>query len=174
MFFFVVSTIGLILFLTNLIPIPYIGGFHTLFNLDLLISRNNSPIIGDASYPSWLIINNNYEYFQKSIVKIFYFLYSPFIWDIKSIYQMIGLVDGMLYAILTIYIFRNWRAIWANPITRIFILIFITYVIVYAAGTGNFGTGIRHRSKFVVILIVLAAPRIHKLIFSFKKKLYKK
>ena len=84
-----------------------------------------SPFVWACQVLDWLIINNNYEYFPKSIVKIFYFLYSPFIWDIKSIYQIIGLVDGMLYAILTIYLFRNWRTIWANPITRIFILIFI-------------------------------------------------
>ena len=174
LFFIVASTTIVILFLTNLISIPYIGGFHALFNLDLLISKSNSAIIGNASYPSWLIINNNYEYFPKSIVKIFYFLYSPFIWDIKSIYQIIGLVDGMLYAILTIYLFRNWRTIWANPITRIFILIFIAYVIVYGLSVGNFGTGIRHRSKFVVILIILVAPKIQKFIFSTKKKLYKK
>ena len=41
-------------------------------------------------------------------------------------------------------------------------VLFIIYLIIYGIGTGNFGTGIRHRSKFVVILIVLAAPKIHK------------
>ena len=82
---------------------------------------------------------------------------------------MMGLVDGMLYVILTIYLFRNWRTIWANPITRIFIFIFIAYLIIYGISIGNFGTGIRHRSKFVVILIVLVAPKIQKFIFSILK-----
>jgi len=56
----------------------------------------------------------------------------------------------------------------------ILILIFICYLIVYGISVGNFGTGIRHRSKFVVMLIILAAPKIHKFIFSNKKKIYNK
>jgi 4-amino-4-deoxy-L-arabinose transferase-like glycosyltransferase len=173
-FYIIISTISLILFLTNQFSIPYVGGFHALLNLDLLISKVNDYVIGAASYPSWLVVNNNLEFFPKSIIKIFYFLYSPFIWDIKSIYQMLGLIDGVTYFILTLYVVRNWHIIWENPITRIFIFILIAYLIIYGISIGNFGTGIRHRSKLVVILIVLAAPKIHKLIFSFKKKLYKK
>ena len=39
---------------------------------------------------------------------------------------------------------------------------------VHGIGVGNFGTGIRHRSKFAVIFILLAAPLLKKIIF--KKK----
>lgn len=173
-FLIILSLIPLILFLTNNIGVPYIGGIQTLFNLDAFIPKINNYMLGTSSYPSWLTINNNYELFTKTIIKIFYFIYSPFIWDIKTPYHIIGLFDGMLYFILTIYVIKNWHAIWANPTTRIFILLFISYVIIYGISIGNFGTGIRHRSKFVVILIVLAAPKIHKFIFSAKKKLYKR
>ena len=68
---------------------------------------------------------------------------------------------------------KNWNAIWSNSVTRIFVLILVAYLIVYGIGVGNFGTGIRHRSKFIVIFVILAAPKIQKFIFSFKKKLYK-
>ena len=125
-----------------------------------------------ASYPSWLTINNNYELFTKTIFKIFYFLYSPFFWDIKSSYHLIGLFDGILYIVLSIYVLKNWNAILENPSSRIFILLLLSYAIIYGISVGNFGTGIRHRSKFAVILIVLAAPKIHRFIFSLKKKLY--
>ena len=37
----------------------------------------------------------------------------------------------------------------------------------------NFGTVIRHRSKFVIILIILAAPKILKLIFKKTENNYK-
>jgi len=50
----------------------------------------------------------------------------------------------------------------------------IVYVTIHGLGVGNFGTAIRHKSKFVVILIVLAAPKIHKFILSTQKKTYKK
>ena len=173
-FFIILSLVPLILFLTDNIKIHYLGDIKTLFNLYEYIPTINKFIQDDASYPSWLIINENSEFLAKAVIKILYFLYSPFVWDLKSIYHIFGLFDGILYFILTIYVIKNRHAIWSNPVTKIFVLLFITYLIVYGISIGNFGTGIRHRSKFVVILIVLAAPKIHKFIFSTKKKLYNK
>ena len=173
-FIIIISLIPLTLFLTDNFKIPYIGGIQTLFEIENSLNQINSFIIDIASYPSWLTINNGYELFVKTIFKIFYFLFSPFIWDIKSSYHLIGLFDGTLYMILTIYVIKNWHSIWQNPVTRIFLLIFISYIVIYGLGIGNFGTAIRHRSKFVVMLIILAAPKIHRFIFSTHKKLYNK
>lgn len=162
------------LFLTNNFRIPYFGNAQTLFDIENLLARINNPLAGTASYPSWLIINNIFELLTKAVFKIFYFLFSPFIWDIKSSYHLLGLFDGTLYIILAIYVFKNRHSVWHNPVTRIFLLIFISYIVLYGIGSGNFGTGIRHRSKFVVMLIILAAPKIHRFIFSTHKKLYYK
>ena len=170
----ILSSIPLILIYKGTISLPYIGSMDTLFNLEAYLPRINSAIRDSASYPVWFVINSNYEIYTKGIFKIFYFLYSPFIWDIKSTHHLIGVFDGTLYILLTIYLIKNWHGIWENPAMRILLLIFIVYIAMYGLGVGNFGTGIRHRSKFVVILIVLAAPKLHKFIFSVKKKLYKK
>lgn len=171
--FMIVSLIPLILFFTNNLEIPYIGGAKTIFFLDKLIDKINSFLHGTASYPSWLLIENNYELFAKGIIKIIYFLYAPFLWDLKTPIHIVGFFDGMLYIILTYYVIKNWNVIWSNSFTRIIIIILLVYLITYGIGVGNFGTSIRHRSKFVVLFIILAAPKIKKLIFSFKKKLYK-
>lgn len=168
-FVIVILSIPLVMLLTDNISINYLP---SLFDISAIIYKSNLGIHDIASYPSWLTVNNNYELFTKGIIKSFYFLYSPFIWDIKTPYHLIGLLDGTLYLILTFYIIKNWHIIWTNPITRIIVLILIAYIIVYGLGVGNFGTGIRHRSKFTVLFIVLAAPKIHKFIFSTKKKLY--
>ena len=40
------------------------------------------------------------------------------------------------------------------------------YVFAYSFGVGNFGTGIRHRLKFIGILIAIAAPKIARIKFS--------
>jgi hypothetical protein len=173
-FLIIIYLIPLILFANNYIQLPYIGGIKTLFNLDKFIPKINNYINDTASYPEWFIITNNLEFYSKGIIKIFYFVYSPFIWDIESYHHLLGLFDGILYIILTIYVIKNWQAIWENPITRLFILLFIVYIIIYGISIGNFGAATRHRSKFVVILIVLAAPKLHKFIFSTKNKIYKK
>jgi 4-amino-4-deoxy-L-arabinose transferase-like glycosyltransferase len=170
----IILSLPIITYLNGNFKIPYLGYYGDLINNDYLLLQANNGIVDLASHPSWLIINNYYEIIPKGIVKIFYFLYSPFIWSIKAPHHIIGIFDGLLYFGLTIYVFKNWRHIWTNPITRIFILLFIGYVIVYGFGLGNFGAIIRHRSKFAVILIILACPMIPKFIFSTKKKLYNK
>ena len=116
--------------------------------------KANIGLRDDASYPSFLIINDYFELIPKIILKMFYFLYSPFIWDVHQVNHIMGLLDGLIYFILTILLFKNWRAIWSNPVSRIFILIFICYLIFYSFGLGNFGTVIRHY-QIAIILIIL-------------------
>ena len=41
----------------------------------------------------------------------------------------------------------------------------IAYLYLVFIGVGNFGTSIRHRAKFVIALILIAAPFFPKLIF---------
>ncbi|WP_292257496.1 hypothetical protein, partial [Marinospirillum sp.] len=52
--------------------------------------------------------------------------------------------------------------------TRAILFILVGYILVFSFGTGNFGTGLRHRAKFVAGFIILAAPLLPML--SFKSK----
>lgn len=173
-FFIILLLIPTILFLNNKLSIPYIPN---LYDLDAILFAANvgmKYLEAGSEYPSFLLINNIYELIPKTIMKAIYFLYSPFIWDIKKTYHIIGFLDAIPYFILSFYLIKNINAIWENPITRVFLLMFILYVMIHGLGVGNFGTAIRHKSKFVVILIILVAPKIHKFILSTQKKTYKK
>jgi len=46
------------------------------------------------------------------------------------------------------------------------LILLLSYLFVFGIGVGNFGTGIRHRSKFVVMFILLAAPLLKKIVFK--------
>ena len=81
-----------------------------------------------------------------------------------------GVLDGFLHILLVYYIFRNRKVIWADPALKIIISILIVYLFVYGIAVGNFGTGLRHRAKFIVMFILLAAPLLPKLSFSKKIK----
>lgn len=173
LFVMIISSIPLILYFTNNLGFPYIGNIDAILILDKIIDRINFYIQDSASYPTWFYINNNYELLTKGTLKVIYFMYAPFLWDLKKTVHIIGFFDAMFYLILTFYIIKNWNAICSNSVTRTFFLILVIYLIIYGIGVGNFGTGIRHRSKFFVIFVILAAPKIQKFLFSFKKKLYK-
>ena len=86
----------------------------------------------------------------------------------KESKHLIGMFDGFLYMYLVFLILRNLKVIWRDRALRIILLILLSYIFVFGVGVGNFGTGLRHRSKFVVMFILLAAPLIKRLVF-FKK-----
>ena len=80
------------------------------------------------------------------------------------------MIDAFLYMYLVFLIFQNRKIIWKDPALRVLLIILLSYLIVFGVGVGNFGTGIRHRSKFVIMFILLAAPLINRLIFIKKTK----
>ena len=84
----------------------------------------------------------------------------------KEVRHLIGLFDAFLYIYLFILILKNFKTIWKNPALRIILLILGSYVMAFAVGVGNFGTGIRHRSKFAIMFILLVAPSIKKLVIK--------
>ena len=119
-----------------------------------------------SSFPSWTVPEDTAEIIYLTPVRMFYFLYAPFPWDIKRPTHLMGLFDVIFYIYLSFCIFRNRKILFENPKTRFLIIVFAVYVAVYSFGVGNFGTTIRHRVKFVEILIAIAAPLILKIKFS--------
>jgi len=160
------------LYFTNKVSIPYLETFNNI-DLNFLKEVTNLKIKGDASYPELTKVNSNIEFIYKIPIKAVYFLFSPFPWEIKKLSHMIGLVDSFLYIILTYLIFCNRKEIWEDPAMKVILLILLSYFIVFGLGVGNFGSGIRHRSKFVIEMILLAAPLIPNFVFINNKKLMK-
>ena len=126
---------------------------------------------GGAKFPEWLLPKSNIEVIYKAPFRIIHFLYAPFIWDVKKPSHFLGIFDSFLYIYLSYLIFSNRGKIFSDPILKIIFFILLAYIIVYGISVGNFGTGIRHRSKFVMLLILLAAPLLPKFTLSKKKNL---
>ena len=165
---FILLTYVFILYFSNEITIPYLRDFQSITDPDVLLRKMKKSVMGEASYPEWTIATSPIEFLYKIPIRAIYFLFAPFPWDIKETKHIIGMFDGILFIYLTILIFINIKVIWRNFALKIILLILASYIIVFAVGVGNFGTGIRHRSKFVFMFVLLAAPFINNFIFSKK------
>ena len=137
-------------------------------------TRSSNDNDSGAGYPSWTKPKDIIEIIYLTPVRMFYFLYAPFPWDIKRFTHLIGLFDAILYIYLSFCILRNRKILYKNPKTYFLIMILMTYIFVYSFGVGNFGSAIRHRLKFIGIFIAIAAPRIAKIKFSKSKVRIKK
>lgn len=127
-----------------------------------------------ASFPEWTKISTVPELLVKLPARVAYFVYAPFPWDVNKPAHLIGLLDGILYLLLTVFIWRNRAMIWADPAARAILFILVAYIVVFSFGVGNFGAGIRHRAKFVAGFIILAAPLLPMLRFGSSLKTAKK
>ena len=123
-------------------------------------TRSSGDSDTGAGYPSWTVPTNLIEIVYLAPIRMAYFLYSPFPWDIKRLVHFVGFFDVFFYLYLSFCIIRNRKILYENPQTRFLIMILLIYIFIYSFGVGNFGTGIRHRLKFIGIFIAIAAPAI--------------
>ena len=159
------------LYFTNKISLPYLQTFNKSINPAFLKHEViNLKVKGGAAYPEWTKIDTNIEFLYKVPIRAVYFLFSPFPWEINRLSHLAGLLDSFLYMILAYLIFQNRKVIWKDPALRTMLIILFSYFIIYGVGVGNFGSGIRHRTKFTIELILLAAPLLPRFIFSKKRE----
>ena len=161
-------------YLSNKIEVPYLGDFEESKNINILIAKTTISTRGNASWPEWTKINSPIEALYKSPLRSMYFIFAPFPWNINKLSHLTGVLDSFLYMYLVFLIFCNRKVIWRDPSLRFILILLVSYVFVFGFGVGNFGTGIRHRSKFIIMFILLAAPLIKSFILSKKRDKVKK
>ena len=150
--------------------IPKLGSFEDLININRLYVHQANSTDGDAAYPTWLIISTPAELFYKGPIRVLYFLFSPYIWDITKMSHLIGVLDSFIYIYLTYLILLNKKIILSDRVLKIILIILIAYIVLFGISVGNFGTGIRHRSKFIIMIVLLVAPLLPKFVVKLKNK----
>ena len=165
---FSIISIFYLISISNLIP--KIGGLINNVDSEIILDKIASRNINNAAYPEWIIPKTEFELIYKAPIRIIYFMFSPFLWDIKKNAHFLGFFDGMFHIMLFFLFIKNFKLIWGDRTLRIIFIILASYLVFFGIGTGNFGTGIRHRTKFLIILIIMVAPWIPKFVLKKNKK----
>lgn len=150
--------------------IPKIKSLNTLLNAKVAITEISQRNVKRAAFPEWTVPKTEFELLYKSPIRIIYFLFSPFPWDVKKPSHLFGLFDGLFHLLLIYFLIKNFRKIWDNKTLRIILLILVAYYVLFGVSTGNFGTGLRHRTKFIIVLILMVAPWIPNITLGKAKK----
>lgn len=137
--FLIVAVIGAIIIVTQ--------------NADSFIDKTNAETGGGSTYLAALEINNPIEFIMYAPIKGFYLLYSPMPWLIRGGLDILTFVfDTCLWGYATYNILRNFRKI-DTKYKMLFLAIFVAGM-VYGMGTHNTGTAMRHRNKFMSLMLV--------------------
>jgi hypothetical protein len=90
-------------------------------------------------------------------LRIVYFLFAPFPWMATQASDLVGVLDGLLYLGLLTVMLRGRHQLFRDPENRALVLMLACGVVLFAVGTSNYGTAIRHRAKLLPLIVVLSA-----------------
>lgn len=111
---------------------------------------------------------------SASLLFVFYML-APFPWQLSTGLDLVGAADSWFRALLIIFSIRAWRA--RSPgvsasVHRLLIWLYFSMSFLWAMGTINYGTGMRHHVVAVWIPVLLGLPplldALHKLISRYR------
>lgn len=151
-----------ILFSCFLIAIPLYESISTFFPMEYLPGKISLETItgkyfesGRSDYVSSVAVHTIGEFIFWSIYRMIYFWISPTPRFWNSSVDIIGfLFDSVPMFFIFIQIFKNIRREkrYSKSLAGLYIL--LAYTIIYAWGTANAGTAMRHRDQFLGIMVM--------------------
>lgn len=114
---------------------------------------------GGSDYLTWLDLSSPSKLLLFSPLKMFYFLYSPIVLDWRGLNDIAAfLMDSSFYLLISWFVLTR-KVI--NPqhklLKRYLLISMVITTFLFAFGTSNTGTAIRHRAKLSSIMFALWA-----------------
>jgi hypothetical protein len=156
----VLLAIGLYAFLGTGLGLDKAGGrVGNLVNLEVVQRKLRAgDATGRAGYLTDMVPRTWLDLVWQAPVRTVYFLFAPFPWMVRTPLDLIGfLISLMTFGMLGFYLLRV-RTIWREPVCRALSIFLLIILMVFAMATRNYGTAIRHKSKFLSTALVLLAP----------------
>lgn len=135
-------------------------------DLDKLNWISESSADGRAAYLKGFTFSNPVLTVLFLPVRVAFFLYAPFIWMVRNMLDVFGFIDGLLYILVSYHSIRHVRAILmkksAASRNERFVLyvgiMLICMLAMFAIGTSNYGTALRHRAKLIYLFVIICGP----------------
>ena len=126
-----------------------------------IASQQERYAIGRAAYLTNLTARNVWDLIWQAPIRIAYFLFAPFPWMVTSRLDYLGLFDALLYLVLAVGVIWSFVRQCTRKQPTLVIMLFVlafwaVEVATFAITTSNYGAAVRHRAKFVPVLISLA------------------
>lgn len=125
------------------------------FSFDRVGQKLTASAQDRAQYLSNLRVTTPKTALLQSPTRVAYFLFSPFMWMIRKPEDAFGVLDGLLQIGFFVTLIRRLGRIRNTMGGLSLVFVLVALVAVFAFGTSNYGTAIRHRAKLVPLVLVL-------------------
>jgi uncharacterized membrane protein len=140
--------------------LDYVGGSLSNVDFDFVVDRSDRAAYGGLSYLEGVVPSSVPVFVLQLPVRLAYFLWSPFPWQIRELQHVLGIVDGVIFAALAVLVVRARDGMFRSVVLRTLLVMVVGFSLVHAVGVSNSGTAIRHRQKIYPALAVLAAASV--------------
>lgn len=116
------------------------------------------PVVAGSTYLLWMQKLGVGLRMLLSPVRMFYLLFSPLPFDWRGLSDVaVFCIDSLVYIVLVVLMFRPPLLGGAAQLKRFLGYAVLVLTFVFALGTTNAGTAVRHRAKFLPVLVLAAA-----------------
>ena len=116
------------------------------------------PVVAGSTYLLWMQKLGVGLRLLLSPVRMFYLLFSPLPFDWRGLSDVaVFCIDSLVYVVLVVLMFRPPLLGGAAQLKRFLGYAVLVLTFVFALGTTNAGTAVRHRAKFLPVLVLAAA-----------------
>lgn len=119
------------------------------------------PVVAGSTYLLWMQKLGVGLRLLLSPVRMFYLLFSPLPFEWRGLSDVVVFcVDSLFYIVLTVMMFLRPLLGKTVQLKRFLIYAVLAVTFVFSLGTSNAGTAVRHRAKFLPVMVLAAALSI--------------
>lgn len=139
-----------------------VGALENLASEEALSRTSREESLGGSGYPAFVSGIDPVSKPWGIPIRMAYFLFSPFPWDISSPRHLQGLLASFVFLAIAFSMWRGRNRYKGNRQAKAILIITLFMVFVFSFGTTNIGTSIRHRTKFLFALLSLSCGALIK------------
>ncbi|WP_121820808.1 glycosyltransferase family 39 protein [Halostella salina] len=133
--------------------------FAALFPVDALNARLQYRSAGGAAYLDFMRYESWLDVLLAAPVRAIYFQFAPFPLHVTSAFDVVAVLSLPLLIAFAVVAVVSLRGVETDPRVEMFLgVVYLGGVVGYGLIDSNFGTTIRHRSVFVLLLAAFCAP----------------
>lgn len=116
------------------------------------------PVVAGSTYLLWMQKLGVGVRLLLSPVRMFYLLFSPLPFEWRELSDVVVFcVDSLFYIVLTVMMFLRPLRGKTVQLKRFLIYAVLVVTLIFSIGTSNAGTAVRHRAKFLPVMVLAAA-----------------
>jgi hypothetical protein len=124
-----------------------------------------------ATYEVAMDFSSLFMVTKTSLLLYAHYLFAPFPWQIESVLDFFAFLESTLRMVLIYFSVKHWRSTYGqkHKLIGFMLILFFSMSFMWALGTTNYGTAVRHNLLSWWILVVVGAPLLIERLCNFKK-----